>query len=106
MALEAVCEDMGWDMVGPATRAEVAMEMAKNEEFDVALLDVNLNGVMSWGVASILAARGIPFGFATGYDIASILPPEFSDRPIFSKPFDMSEVERQILQLLAPAQTN
>jgi two-component sensor histidine kinase/CheY-like chemotaxis protein len=101
MTLEGMCEDLGWDMIGPATRVDEGLRMARDEAFDVALIDVNLDGEMSWGIAALLAARGIPFAFGTGYDITSILPPEFADTPIFSKPFRMAEVERRMRQLLA-----
>ena len=101
MALEGMCEDLGWDMIGPATRLDQGLRMARDEAFDIALLDVNLDGEMSWGIAALLAARGIPFAFGTGYDVASILPLEFAGTPIFSKPFRMTEVERRMRQLLA-----
>ncbi|MGL6043471.1 MAG: hypothetical protein ACRC1J_06060, partial [Sandaracinobacteroides sp.] len=105
MALETMCSDLGWDMVGPATRVDEALRIARDGSFDAALLDVNLDGEMSWGVASLLAARGIPFAFGTGYDIVSILPAEFADAPIFSKPFRMTEIERRLRQMLAQAGT-
>jgi chemotaxis family two-component system sensor kinase Cph1 len=101
MMLEAMCEKLGWDMIGPATRVDQGLRMAHADSFDLALLDVNLDGEMSWGIAATLAARGIPFAFATGYDIGSILPAEFADSVIFSKPFRMPEVERRMSMLLA-----
>lgn len=103
MALETMCEDLGWDMIGPATRVADGMRLATDEQVDVALLDVNLDGEMSWSIASVLAARNIPFAFGTGYDVANILPAEFADCPIFSKPFRIDEVERRMRQLLAEA---
>jgi chemotaxis family two-component system sensor kinase Cph1 len=103
MALEAMCSDLGWDMIGPATRVDDALRLVREEDFDAALLDVNLDGEMSWGVATQLAARGIPFAFGTGYDVVSILPPEFADAPIFSKLFRMADVERRLRKLMAPA---
>jgi len=66
--LEAMCEDLDWTIVGPATRLAEAMSLARTETFDAALLDVNLDGEMSWDVAAILKSRGIPFAFSTGYD--------------------------------------
>jgi two-component sensor histidine kinase/CheY-like chemotaxis protein len=101
MALEAMCEDLGWDMIGPATRIDDGLRLARDEQFDAALLDVNLDGEMSWGIAALLAERGVPFAFGTGYDITNFLPVEFAGTPIFSKPFRMNEVERRMRQLLA-----
>ena len=83
---EQMIEEMGWTMVGPATRVSEALALAQREEFDVALLDVNLDGEMSWGVADLLAARGIPYIFTTGYDGATVLPPHMTQAPVVGKP--------------------
>ena len=40
--------------------------------------DVNLDGDTSWDVARLLRARGIPFVFGTGYDVASVLPDDLA----------------------------
>ncbi|MBC7519981.1 MAG: response regulator [Sandarakinorhabdus sp.] len=105
MTLETMCEDLGWEMVGPATRVDQGMALAGSEQFDAALLDVDLAGEMSWGIAAVLQKRGIPFAFGTGHDITSILPDELAGSPIFSKPFRIDEVERQLRQLLAQGPT-
>ena len=71
MSLETLFEDMDWEMQGPATRLEEALKLAETTDADIALLDVNLDGELSWAVADVLKARGVPFVFATGYDGAS-----------------------------------
>jgi two-component system, chemotaxis family, sensor kinase Cph1 len=101
MTLEAMCEKLGWDMVGPATRIDEGLRMAREDSFDAALIDVNLDCELSWGIAAVPAAQGIPFAFGTGYDVGSILPAEFAGVPIFSKPFRMADVERRMQLLLA-----
>jgi hypothetical protein len=35
-------DDLGWKIVGPATRKSEAMTLAQTKSFDAALLDVNL----------------------------------------------------------------
>jgi two-component system, chemotaxis family, sensor kinase Cph1 len=100
LGLETICEDLGWTIVGPATRLDEALTLARTESFDAAMLDVNLNGEMSWPVAAVLAARGIPFTFSTGYDQANILPAELVGSPILTKPYRSGDVERQIRQLM------
>jgi hypothetical protein len=55
---------------------------------DGAVLDVNLDGERSFPIAELLAARGIPFLFLTGYDSTTVFPNEFRDRPRLSKPVD------------------
>jgi CheY-like chemotaxis protein len=57
--------------VGPAGSLDEAMRLAKAaiaaDGLDAAILDINLGGQNSFPVADILAERGIPFIYATGY---------------------------------------
>jgi light-regulated signal transduction histidine kinase (bacteriophytochrome)/CheY-like chemotaxis protein len=96
MSLEGVFDDLGWEILGPASRKAEAMILARSEDFDAALLDVNLDGEMIWDVAAVLQQRGIPFVFSTGYDVANVLPSTLVGSPVISKPFRDGEVERQL----------
>ena len=59
MMLQQMFEDIGWEMVGPAMSVAVALAIAREDDhLDVALVDVNLNGEMSWDVAAALKERG------------------------------------------------
>lgn len=93
MSLETLFEDMDWEMQGPATRLEEALALAQTTDADIALLDVNLDGEMSWAVADVLKTRGVPFVLATGYDGASMLPEAHCDARLVSKPFQIAELE-------------
>jgi len=104
--LEEIFEDLGWQFVGPATRLADALVLASNGDFDVALLDVNLNGEMSWEVAGVLAARGVPFVFSTGYDIKTVLPAHLAGSAVIGKPFLISEVEDKIRQAIVARRAN
>src|SRR6478735_2256130 len=75
---------------------EEALEAAKNADFDIAILDVNLNGQPISPVADALVARGMPFVFATGYGERG-LPEPYRDRPTLKKPFQMDGL-KQMLQ--------
>ena len=44
MLLEDMLLDFGCAIVGPAARLSVALDLAKSESFDLAILDVNLAG--------------------------------------------------------------
>ena len=98
MMLQDLFEGLGWHLVGPGTRLSEALELARNAQFDAALLDVNLDGAMSWEVAAILKDRGLPFVFSTGYDVAGVLPPDLAGSRIIAKPFDHHAVE-ELLRL-------
>jgi CheY-like chemotaxis protein len=67
MLMEDMLADLGHEVVGPATKLEDGIELATSAEFDMAVLDVNLNGRHSRPIADILVQRGVPFVLATGY---------------------------------------
>ncbi len=100
ITLEDMCEDLGWQIVGPASRLDEAMELARTGTFDVALLDVNLNGEMSWEVADVLTARGIPFAFSTGYDQTDMLPAHLAGSHVVAKPYRLDDLEQRVRQLV------
>jgi CheY-like chemotaxis protein len=66
--------------------------LARTARFDVALLDINLNGRQSFPVADAVRARGLPFLFATGYG-SRIVPEPYRDAPILQKPFSLEELK-------------
>jgi len=95
--LELAFESFGWTMVGPATRVAKALHLAKTERFDVVLLDVNLNGEMSWDVAAAVKARGIPFVLSTGYEVSALLPEYLRGSTVIMKPYNVNELENSVL---------
>jgi len=98
--LEMVFASFGWTMAGHAARLPKALAMAKSERFDAALLDVNLDGEMSWPVAEALQARGIPFVLSTGYEIGKLLPDSLRESKFIRKPYNVDELERSILDVI------
>jgi len=72
MLIEDVILDLGHEVVGPAMRLETALEAVETENLDFAILDINLAGKQSFPVADLLADRGIPFIFASGYGAAGL----------------------------------
>ncbi len=103
-ALEDLFQEIGWTTVGPATRVSDALLLARTETLDAALLDVNLNGEMSWDVAVALKERGVPYLFSTGYGSGAMLPPGLAGSPVISKPFDLEELERRIRAVINEGQ--
>jgi CheY-like chemotaxis protein len=86
MLLEGMLEDLGHTVAGQAGTIEEALALARQADFDVALLDVNLNGKAITPVVAVLAARGLPFVFASGYGQRGV-PEEYRDSPALQKPF-------------------
>jgi len=84
-------QDLGCTVVAVTARLEDGEDAARHKIIDVAILDVNLAGKVSYPIAAILRARGIPFLFATGYGTAG-LPPGLHGVPVLAKPFRISEL--------------
>jgi CheY-like chemotaxis protein len=100
MLLQDMLGDIGCEVIGCASRFTDAMEKARSLTFDVAILDVNLNGERTFPIAEVLAARGVGFVFATGYG-ASSLPASFAKTPVLQKPFHQQELEHALRLALA-----
>jgi light-regulated signal transduction histidine kinase (bacteriophytochrome) len=100
--LELVFDSLGWTMIGPATRVARALALVESETFDAALLDVNLDGEMSWEVAAALQARGIPFVLSTGYELGNLLPASLKACKFIRKPYNLDGLEAAILEVMKP----
>jgi CheY-like chemotaxis protein len=75
--------------------------MIDTEVIDAVVLDVNLNGQVSYPIADTLAARGVPFVFSTGYDKDTLLD-GYRTLPVLQKPFHRSELSNTLAILLTP----
>jgi CheY-like chemotaxis protein len=99
--LEEMLTDLGCAVVGPAASVNQALAMIDAEAIDAAVLDVNLNGQMSYPIADALAARGVPFVFSTGYDKERLLD-GYRTFPVLQKPFHRSELGDTLAKVLTP----
>ncbi len=104
MLLEDMVSDAGYAVAACVSAMPQALEFARDKgaQFDIAILDVNLNGQPSFPIAEALAVQGKPFAFATGYGPAG-LPPEWRERPTLQKPFGAGDVERVLSSMLPEA---
>jgi CheY-like chemotaxis protein len=95
MLLEDMLSDLGYGVAGAASTVAEALELAKSAAFDLAILDVNLDGEEVYPVAEIVAARKLPFVFVTGYG-GSGLPEIYRSRPALQKPFQMDDLAKTL----------
>lgn len=93
LELEAGLEDAGVHVVGCAAELSEALAMVQMD-FDVAVLDADLNGQSVAPVAEILRTMGRPFVFATGY--ADKAAPMGFDAPIVRKPYNVHQIARAV----------
>lgn len=92
MLLEDMLADLGYGVAASAGGLNEAIALARNSDFDLAILDVNLNGDAVYPVADLLMERGVPFVFSTGYGDRG-LPEPYRDRPTLQKPFQLANLE-------------
>ena len=92
----ALIEDCGAIVIGPAYDIETALELASGAEPDCAVLDVNINGAVSLGVAQFLASRGVPVIYTTGYGAT---PEDWPSGPVIDKPYSPAQLEAALCRL-------
>jgi CheY-like chemotaxis protein len=99
MMVADMLEELGYSVAAEAGEINEAVRLAQSAEFDIAILDVNVNGKVISPVAEVIQARNRPFVFATGYG-AQGLPEEFRDRPTLQKPFQMETLAQVLASTL------
>jgi CheY-like chemotaxis protein len=95
MMVADMLEELGHRVAAEAGEINEAIKLAQSAEFDLAILDVNVNGKVISPVAELIKARNRPFIFATGYG-SSGLPEEYRDRPALQKPFQLETLAKMI----------
>ena len=93
--LEDDLRTAGCSIVGPFSTLEKATLAARRERFDLAVLDINLNGDRVYPLADELWARGVPFIFLSGY-LPADLPERFRKSPQIAKPHDPAALIKAI----------
>jgi CheY-like chemotaxis protein len=95
MMVADMLNELGYSVAAEAGEINEAIKLAQSTEFDIAILDVNVNGKVISPVAELIKARNRPFIFATGYGSQG-LPEEYRDRPALQKPFQIETLGRMI----------
>ena len=100
MLTTAMVREMGYSILGPMTTIADAKAVIGKGDFDVAVIDLNLNGLPAYPLADALNTRGVPFIFVTGYATDSI-ERRFAHIPIIQKPIPREELANAIAQVVA-----
>jgi CheY-like chemotaxis protein len=90
MMVEDMLEELGCAVAGSAANVDEGLSLAGQGGFDIALLDVNLNGRRSDPIAEALARSGTPFIYATGYGAAAV-EAEHGER-VLQKPYTIGQL--------------
>lgn len=102
MLIEDMLSELGHEVAGMASRVSTALPLIDTLDFDLAILDVNLAGEMSFPIADAIARKGLPYLFASGYGRQGIVPAH-SHRPVLSKPFSSGDLQSAIRSALQAA---
>ena len=89
--LAGMLQDLGHSVVAMANRVPGAMEFAKHGELDMAILDINVHGCVSFPLAEVLQTRGVPFIFASGYGERGLID-GFRDALVLTKPYGVDDL--------------
>jgi CheY-like chemotaxis protein len=92
-------QSAGCVVLGPYTTLASAMEAARTQEFDLAILDINLKGDMVYPLADELVKERLPFVFLTGYASVSV-PERFRSAPRIAKPLNPAALIEAIRRIL------
>ncbi|HRD29576.1 MAG TPA: PAS domain S-box protein [Caulobacter sp.] len=94
---------VGWDVLGPATTTDEALDLLAGErQPDAAILDINLAGKLVFPLADLLRARGIPFVFCTGYEETGG-GDRYRDAPVVRKPVNLETLGQELNRVLTAA---
>lgn len=102
MLLEDLLAEMGCTVVAVASRIDAAMQAAQTLDYDLAILDVNLDGRETYPVADAITARNLPSVFVTGYGPSGLREP-YRHLPVLTKPFREAELRKIVTLALAAA---
>jgi CheY-like chemotaxis protein len=103
IALDAkqILQALGIDKVEIVATLEGAEKQAEAGQFDLAVLDVNINGQFSFPIARAFGRRGIPVVFASGYELRDRALPDFDNAVCITKPYTSACLKRAVSAALA-----
>lgn len=91
LMLTDMLAELGFEVAASVTQVGDALAVLSDTRIDIALLDVNIGVQKIDPVADLLAVRGTPFIFTTGYGNAGV-PSNYADRAILQKPFHIEDL--------------
>jgi len=98
---EQMLKELGVRQVETTATLSEAEARARDGHFDVAVLDVNINGQMSFSLAESLRARGVAVVFATGYELKDRAIPDVDTAHCVSKPYTSERLRQALCAALA-----
>ena len=101
LSVRELLEEWGMEIAQTCTTVWDGLRAALRHDFDVALLDIDLDGEPVWPVADALAEAHVPFVFTTGFESAMVVPSRFAGRPVAPKPYSPEELVGALSRAMA-----
>jgi len=97
---EEILTGLGAAQVEIVNTLAAARDALETAGYDFALLDINVNGEMSFPVAERFAAEKVPVVFASGYEMRT--PPKLNGAPVpcVSKPYTREDLKNVVVEAL------
>lgn len=102
LLLQSYLEEMGVGDVTLAHRLDAGLDAARNQAFDLAVLDVDLNGEKSFPIAEVLRERRVPFVFSSGFGAPAVAE-WYPDAITLTKPYARQSLEEALGKALGAA---
>jgi CheY-like chemotaxis protein len=93
---EQMLKDLGATKVEVASTFDTAVRCARDGAFDLVVLDVNLNGQLSFPIVATIRQRGIPVILATGYELRGRPGGAPDDVVCLAKPYSAARLEEAV----------
>lgn len=103
-ALKGVLEEIGLVVLGPAASVRQAEEMLATSVPDLAIVDINLKGELSYTLIDRLHHKGVPVIVATGY--AQLTEPVGEAIVMLQKPFSGPALLAKVQELVCGRATS
>jgi CheY-like chemotaxis protein len=84
LGLESMIEELGFDILGPVSTTDEAMDLIGATRPDAAILDIDLGRETSFELAEHLRKKRVPLVFCTGVETSC--PDSLRDVPVLIKP--------------------
>ena len=99
MEAEDVLRELGFEDCQIAGSVRTAVSVVEEADVSFAMLDVNLGSETSEEIAELLAARGVPFIFASGYGESTFTTAQFDNVPVITKPYSERDIRAAMSRL-------
>jgi DNA-binding response OmpR family regulator len=102
MDMEDALRDLGCEIVGPYGRLSDAIDAAREEPVDGAIIDLNLRGELSFPLIEALRTRSVPCLLCSGYADLPEMRNQLSGIPKLTKPCNHEALIAAMRAVFAP----